>query len=188
MSPALYTISGTMGATYSSVYRGLPAVAFSGSNTNNSLYVDNLDLKDNLAPSTIYAEKTTQFVNQLFASAGDNIVLPIGVGINVNYPKVGYESKNEACVDPKWTATRLTGQYARGLGLTYNETSNMFTYTLNYWKPLTVCANGDCSLPSENTIVEHTNCQAAYSVFNIDYDANTELTKIVDGLLAPLSK
>lgn len=188
MSPALYTLSGTMGATYNAVYRGYPAVAFSGSNTNNSFYIDDLDLKDNLAPSTIYAEKTTQFVNQLFASAGDNTLLPIGVGINVNYPKVGYQSKNESCVDPKWTASRLTGQYAYGLGMAYNETSNMFTYVQKFSKPLTVCANGDCSLPSENFVVDHLDCQASYSVFNIDYDANAELTKITNKLLAPLSK
>lgn len=187
MSPGLYTLSGTMGATYSAVYRGIPAVAFSGSNTNNSLYTDSLDLEDSLSPSTIYAEKTTQFVNQLLEAAGDNRALPVGVGINVNYPKVGYESKDEKCVDPKWTLSRLTGEFASGPDMYYNETANAFLWQTTAWSPLSVCTNGDCSLQSENFIVEHSDCQTAYSVFNIDYDANAQLTSDVASLLAPLS-
>lgn len=187
MSPGMFTLSGTMGATYNAVYRGIPAVAFSGSNSNNSLYSDDLDLNDPLSPSTIYAEKTTEFVNQLFKAAGDNRVLPLGVGINVNYPKVGYQSKDEACISPNWVHTRLTGQYAYGADLAYNETSNSFSYTPSQWEALTVCENGDCSLPSENTVVEHSGCETAYSVFDIDYDADTHLSQLVGGLVAPIS-
>lgn len=162
-------------------------MAFSGSNSNNSLYTDELDLNDKLAPSTIYAELTTQFVNQLFKSAGDNRVLPIGTAINVNYPQVGYLSKNEACISPKWTQTRATGQYASTPDLKYNETSKIFDFVNNEYEALTVCQNGDCSLPSENEVVEHLDCQTSYSVVSIDYDANAELTAEVANLLAPLN-
>ena len=65
MSPGLFTISGTVGATYTSIYRGIPGVAFSGSNSNNSFFKDSLDLKDNKEPSTIYANKVVEFVNQI---------------------------------------------------------------------------------------------------------------------------
>ena len=54
------------------------------------------------------------------------------------------------------------------------------------WDGLTVCNNGDCSLPSENFIVEHTNCQSSVSVFSVDYDANLGLTSQVKQILNPL--
>ncbi|KAI5958069.1 hypothetical protein KGF57_002877 [Candida theae] len=187
LSPGMFTLSGTIGATYNSVYRGYPAVAFSGSNSNNSFFKDGLDLNDTKEPSTIYANKVTEFVNQLFKVQGNNTrALPIGVGINVNFPKVGYE--NESCSDPAWVYTRLTGQYASGADLKYNATANLFQYAQTSWKPLTVCNNGDCSLPSENLIVEHTKCASSVSVFAIDYDANLGISNQVEGLLDPLFK
>ena len=185
MSPGLFTISGTVGATYTSIYRGIPGVAFSGSNSNNSFFKDSLDLKDNKEPSTIYANKVVEFVNQIFKAQGNNPrALGLGVGLNVNFPKVGYE--NETCTNPKWVFTRLTGQYAAGANLVYNETSNSFTWGQKSWDGLTVCNNGDCSLPSENFIVEHTNCQSSVSVFSVDYDANLGLTSQVKQILNPL--
>ncbi|KAI5969916.1 hypothetical protein CANMA_000956 [Candida margitis] len=187
MSPGMFTLSGTIGATYNSVYRGYPAVAFSGSNSNNSFFKDSLDLNDTSEPSTIYANKVTEFVEQLFKAQGDNSrALPLGVGLNVNFPKVGYQ--NESCSDPAWVYTRLTGQYASGADLKFNATSNLFEYAQTSWQALTVCNNGDCSLPSENLIVEHTNCASAVSVFNIDYDSNLGITNQVEGLLNPLFK
>ena len=84
-------------------------------------------MKDNKEPSTIYANKVVEFVNQIFKAQGNNPrALGLGVGLNVNFPKVGYE--NETCTNPKWVFTRLTGQYAAGANLVYNETSNSFTW------------------------------------------------------------
>ena len=187
MSPGMFTLSGTIGATYNSVYRGYPAVAFSGSNSNNSFFKDSLDLDDANEPSTIYANKVTEFVNQLFKTQGDNSrALPLGVGLNVNFPKVGYE--NESCTDPAWVFTRLTGQYASGADLKFNASSNSFVWAQTSWQALTVCNNGDCSLPSENLVVEHTKCATSVSVFAIDYDANLGITNQVEGLLDPLFK
>ncbi|KAI5964732.1 uncharacterized protein KGF55_001802 [Candida pseudojiufengensis] len=185
MSPGMFTVSGTVGATYNAIYRGYPAIAFSGSNGNNSFFKDSLDLNDTKAPSTIYATKVVEFVNQVFKAQGNNSrALPIGVGLNVNFPKVGYEQEN--CTNPKWVFTRLTGQYASTSDLKYNKTSNSFYYSQDEFKALTVCNNGDCSLPSENFIVGHTDCQSSVSVFSTDYDANLGLTHQVEGLLDPI--
>ncbi|KAI3405849.1 hypothetical protein KGF56_001456 [Candida oxycetoniae] len=182
MSPGMFTLSGTIGATYNAIYRNLPAIAFSGSNGNNSFFKDSLDLDDTKEPATIYAIKVTELVNELFKTQGVNPrVLPIGVGLNVNFPPVGY--LNESCTDPTWVFTRLTGEYASGADLKYNATSNSFYYVQDGWNALTVCNNGDCSLPSENFVVEYTKCQSAVSSFSIDYDANLGLTNQVKGLL-----
>ncbi|KAK6456760.1 acid phosphatase [Scheffersomyces xylosifermentans] len=185
MSPGMYTLSGTMGATYNSVYRGYPAVAFSGSNGNNSFFKDELDLDDKLSPPTILAGKIVDFVDHLFTAQGANPrALPLGVGINVNFPQVGY--LNESCVDPKWVSTRLTGQYASGADMIYNATSDSFVWTQTSWKAITACNNGDCSLPSENFVVGYTNCSSSVSVFSVDYDANLGLTSQVNSILSPL--
>ncbi|KAI5969926.1 hypothetical protein CANMA_000966 [Candida margitis] len=186
MSPGMFTLSGTIGATYNSVYRGYPAVAFSGSNSNNSFFKDSLDLNDTSEPSTIYANKVTQFVEQLFQGQGDNSsrVLPLGVGLNVNFPKVGHD--DESCTDPKWVHTRLSGEYASGSDLKYNAEKNSFESTSGSWEALTVCHNGNCSLPSENSIVDHSKCASAVSVFSIDYDANLDITNRVEGVLDSL--
>lgn len=183
MGQALYTLLGTMGATYNSIYRGLPAVAFSGTNSNNSFFKDSLDT-DPLNPSNIYANKIVEFVAQIFKSQGENSnALPITTGINVNFPSVGYQ--NESCTDPKWVFTRLSGQFSAAFDVAYNETSNTFTTVQTYYTPLTVCDNGDCSLPSENFVLSES-CRTAVSVFSIDYDAKLDLTNQVKGLVAPL--
>lgn len=187
MSPGMFTLSGTMGATYSSVYRGLPAIAFSGSNSNNSFYKDELDLDDALAPSTIYAGKVVEIVETLFSNQGDNDrALPLGVGINVNFPKVGYQSVDEKCLSPVFRKTRLTGEHATAPDMEYNATSNSFYWHGATYAGLTVCNNGDCELPSENTIVEFSDCQTSVSVFAVDYDANLQLAQQTEALFAPL--
>ncbi|ODV77519.1 putative acid phosphatase, precursor [Suhomyces tanzawaensis NRRL Y-17324] len=185
LSPGLFTISGTIGGTVAAVYRGLPAVGFSGSNGNNTLYSDFLDLSDELEPSTIYANKVVEFVDELFKAQGNNDrALPLGVGLNVNMPDVGY--RNESCTNPKWTSTRLTGHNAYAPDLLYDADKQIFSYHTSTLDALTVCANGDCTLPSETDIVEHTKCQSSVSVFNIDYDANAALTEQTNELLKPL--
>jgi len=45
ISPGMFTLSGTIGATYSAVGRGLPAIAFSGRLENNSFYQDDIERK-----------------------------------------------------------------------------------------------------------------------------------------------
>ena len=120
LSPGFFTLSGTIGATYYSVGRGIPAIAFSGSNSNSSFYKDSLDLKDKKEPSTIYAEKIVEFVDNLFKAHNNTKgpVLPLGYGVNVNFPPVGHEtgkgSKNggKECLNPKWADARISGKYS----------------------------------------------------------------------------
>lgn len=183
---SMFTLSGTIGATYNAVYRGVPGVAFSGSNSNNSFFKDSLDLNDPLEPSTIYANLVVDFVQQLFKAQGDNSrTLPLGVGLNVNLPKVGYQ--DESCTAPGWVFSRFTGEYASGADLVYNETSNSFVWNDDGKFPgMAVCNNGDCSLQSEDFVIDDLKCKTSVSAFSVDYDANLGLTNQVEGLLAPL--
>lgn len=187
LSPGYFTISGTIGASTASVYRGIPAIAFSGSNSNNSFFKDSLN-DDPLEPSNIYAKKVVEFVTDLFDKQGDNTVLPVGTGINVNFPKVGYESENDSCTNPKWTFSRLTGEGASAPDIQYDAETDTIKFVTVPLKALSNCLNGDCSLPSENFILANTTCQTSVSVFSIDYDATPELTNSVKTLLEPLFK
>ncbi|RLV92937.1 Acid phosphatase [Spathaspora sp. JA1] len=184
LSPGMFTLSGTIGAAYNAAYRGIPSVAFSGSNENGTFFQSDLDLDDPMSPPTIYATKITEFVDELLNGYGR--ALPLGTGINVNFPNVGY--LDESCTDPKWVNTRLTGDYASGGDLSYDKESNSFAWTQSSWDALEICESGDCKLPSENYIVEHTKCAASVSVFSIDYDADYYLSKKVQQAIGDLFK
>lgn len=186
MSPGFFTGSGTDGATYNAAYRNLPAIAFSGSNGNNSFFKDSLD-DDPMNPSNIYSKKVVEFVDELFQSQGSNPrALPLQTLLNVNLPAVGYQSKGESCVDPSWVFTRMTGLYSATMDLAWNDTSNMPVWAPSVYNALAACSNGDCSLPSESQIILENNCQSSVTVGSIDYDANTELTGEVKVLLGSL--
>lgn len=181
LSPATFTLSGTIGATYNAVYRGIPAVAFSGSNSNNSFFKDNLSLNDTSSPSTIYAGLIVDFVEALFEGQGDlPSALPLGVGINVNFPPVGLQASN--CTSPTWVHSRLTGAFQNGYDLAYNATSDTVDWSIHSMPGNFVCHNGNCGLPSENAVVEKFQCSSSVSVFSIDYDANTQLQEYVSPL------
>lgn len=186
VSPSLFTLSGTLGAVYNAVYRDIPAIAFSGPSTNNSFYQDDLDLDDPLDASTIYAIKITEMVTQLFETQGVNErALPIGLGLNVNFPAVGY--LNETCTNPRWVRTRLTGDPSVMPGLAYNSTSNLFYFAFQPGgDALRTCQIGDCTLPSEYSIVLSGECATSVSVFSIDYDAPIHLGNEAANLIAPL--
>ncbi|RLV92687.1 Acid phosphatase [Spathaspora sp. JA1] len=168
MSPGMFTISATLGAAYNAVYRGIPAIAASGKNDDGTFFQTDMDLNDEMSPSTTYATMITEVVDQLLNGYGR--ALPVGIGLNVNFPKVGY--LDEDCIRPQWHNTRMTGAGACGGDLSYDETTKKWGWQRGYFEALqTVCESGDCKLPSENYIVEHTNCSASISVFSIDYDA-----------------
>lgn len=78
--PFFFTLSGTMGATYTSVYRGVPAIAFSAANgTHRSFTTLTSDPND---PANLVASLTTNFVNALAnVTAPGQRVLPLGVGV-----------------------------------------------------------------------------------------------------------
>lgn len=186
MSPSTFTLSGTIGAAYNAVYRGIPAVAFSGSNTNNSFFKDDLNLSNSNSPSTIYANLVVTFVEALFTKQGDlPRALPLGVGMNVNFPPVGTE--DPFCCDPKFVSARLTGAFARAFDLQYNATSGLVEWSENIaHRGNHVCHNGDCSLPTENYVLAHTRCRSSVSVFSTDYDANFQLSQEAFKLLEHL--
>lgn len=179
MSPSTFTLSGTIGATYNAIYRGIPAVAFSGSNTNNSFFKDDLDLGNPNSPPVIYANLVVKFVTALFENQGDlPSALPPGVGMNVNFPPVG--AQDPQCCDPDFMPARLTGAYARAFDLQYNAISDTVEWTENILHPGNhVCHNGDCSLPTEDYVLGHTWCHSSVSVFSTDYDADLQLSQEV---------
>lgn len=175
LSPGYFTISGTIGAAVAATYRGIPAIAFSGSNGNNSFFKDSLN-EDSNEPSNIYAKKVTEFVNGLFEQQGSaDRALPVGTGLNVNFPPVG--SQAESCTDPKWVFSRIAGAKSFGPDVKYDEKSGMVEETDSVFNALNVCYNGDCSLPSEASILDNkSSCQASVSPFSVDFGANLHLT------------
>lgn len=185
----MYTLSGTVGATYNAVYRGYPAVAFSGSQTNNSFFKDSLN-NDTNDPQNIYASKMVELVDTLFDNQGDNAaLLPLSVGLNVNMPKVSTQSSTN-CTDPKFVFSRLTGQDVLIPGLAYNSTSNLFAW--EYKNGTAATANGlhgDVTLPSEDTVLA-SGCYSSLSAFSIDYTAPTleqqKVKVLVSDLLSEL--
>lgn len=183
LSPGYFTISGTIGAAVVSAYRGIPAVAFSGSNSNNSFFEDSLN-DDPLKPSNIYADKVVEFVDTLFKNQRKNKhVLPLGTGLNINFPNVGYGDKEGNCTDPRWVYTRLTGPYATCPDIKYDASSDSIQKVDSTYEGLKVCHKGECSLPSESYILEKSFCQTSVSPFSIDYSTNVQQTDEIHSLL-----
>lgn len=175
LSPGTFAISGTVGATQSAVFRDIPAIAFSGANTNNSFFKDSLN-NDSSNPSNIYAKKVVELVDLLFETQIEGEpVLPLSVGMNVNLPPVGSISTTN-CTNPKWVFTRLTGADSLGYNVGYNETTGELYMATQDFKALAKCASGVCDLPSESYILAETDCQSSVTVFDIDYDAKAELS------------
>lgn len=187
LSPGYFTLSGTIGAAYNAVYRGLPSIAFSGSNSANAFFKNDTSRSDDASfPPNIYAHKVVDFVNQLFARAGDNGVLPISTGVNVNFPLVGDESTN--CTDPQWVFTRLSGAASTGPSIQFNASTGLFDWEDKVSTPLLVCVEGDCSLPSEAFTLYKESCKTSVSVFSVDYDATKQQEQVVKTFLNPLFK
>ncbi|CAH6721147.1 hypothetical protein CLIB1444_05S04610 [[Candida] jaroonii] len=183
-SPQTFTVSGTIGATYEAVYRGLPAIAFSGSNSNNSFFKDDLN-DDPLNPFNIYAKKSVQLIEEIFTKQGDNDrALPLGVGLNVNFPKAGYD--DETCTNPVYTKSRIAGTDSGAYTIYLNETTGLLQDGPNdLTQALGVCYNGPCNYPSETEVVggKVGHCKSSISTFSIDYDANSQLQAEVDSLI-----
>ncbi|KAJ4302598.1 hypothetical protein N0V90_001487 [Kalmusia sp. IMI 367209] len=159
--PFLYTLAGTLGATYAAVERSIPAIAFSASNKN----VGYMNVTNSSNPATWSAAVSAKIVQQfLNATPEDQSVLPLGYGINVNIPELTSDEM------PPIVATRLTGEADVDIAV-YNETTGLFKYGNLEPKAagVNVCYNGDCGLPGENYVVE--GGSVSISVFTVDYDA-----------------
>lgn len=109
----MYTLSGTMGATYAAIGRGVPAIAFSGGNSAQYSY-QNITASKNTAtkladPATIQAQLAVKIVNQIAKTAkAGKPIFPLAHGVSVNTPYIT-SLTNKSCVAPDFIQTRLSG-------------------------------------------------------------------------------
>lgn len=174
LGPFFYTLSGTAGYTYTSVGRGIPAIAFSGGNGDQRSYqwINATTPSGYPDPATIQAQLAVNLVNTLVNNtAPGERLLPQGYGVTANTPYIT-SLTNDSCVNPPFVQTRLTGDADYDQAV-FNSTTGLFRYA-NIVPPNGVggntCINGDCSLPGETTILA-SGCQSSVSVFTVDYNA-----------------
>lgn len=180
IGPFIYTMSGTNGAMYSSVLRGVPGIALSGMNSHQ--YYANASTSDNAAHK-IYAKAATKIVDNLIKNAKDrSTLLPYGVGLSVNLPRAGDVDPTGKCKDIKPIFTRQTGPAAIALKLTHNATTNRVSLGFTNSDATRACVNGDCLLPDESDVVANWGCYASVSVVSADYDAPRDVAAEVQYL------
>ena len=123
-------------------------------------------------------------VEQLIKNGNKSQLLPLGYGLNVNYPAIT-SLVNDSCVNPKFIQSRLIGGADVDKAL-FNATTGLFRYGDIVGPGANTCINGDCSLPGETDVVS-SGCFSAVSVFTVDYDApNCKGDPNVQKLLTPL--
>ncbi|KAF7796743.1 hypothetical protein EIP86_007926 [Pleurotus ostreatoroseus] len=178
--PFLYTISGTIGATYAAVERGIPGIAISAGNGTHRSFTTNTGKADD--PANIAARLTVNFVEALAKGVDTKKerLLPLGLGLNLNMPTFG---PGNSCVDPPFILTRMTrGATIDKMSLNpktgFPETTDINTPALN------VVLSGDPILPDETDV--SAGCATSVSVFSIDYDAPTGDAQPVQLQLLPL--
>ncbi|KAF3932372.1 Exopolyphosphatase [Dactylella cylindrospora] len=196
--PFVFTLSGTVGAAYAAVSRGIPAIAFSATDFMNRVYTSVNSTSD---PSTIIAKLGAKVVRQLAENAKhveknekdekrkNRKLLPYGYGISVNFPFITSalnETDPQHCRSPPFVHTRLTGGAATNFA-SYNEDRKTFTWAMNYTSPgVNTCINGDCELPGETDVIKK--CKTAVSVWTVDYDAPScggaiKVRELLEGLV-----
>ena len=187
LGPFLYTLSGTIAATYAAVERSLPAIAFSGGNGAQRSYkeVNKTTPSGYPDPATIDAQLSVALVNQLAKQGNGSQLLPLGYGLNVNYPEIT-SLKNADCVNPPFIQTRLTGAAEVDTAVYHPETG-LFSYGSIVSAGANTCINGDCSLPGETNVLD-SGCSSSVSVYTVDYDAPNPGSGKVRKLLEPLVK
>ncbi|KAH8670224.1 5'/3'-nucleotidase sure [Tricladium varicosporioides] len=171
LGPFLYTLAGTLGATYTAVERGIPAIAFSAGYAVQTAYYDvNLTTKAGFPdPATIAGQLAANLAQQLIDNTPTGSrLLPYGYGINVNIPYLT-SFINSSCINPPFIQTRLTGGAYVDFAA-FNETTGLFSYQNIVSEGTNSCINGDCSLPGEQDIL-NAGCQSSVSIFTVDYDA-----------------
>lgn len=158
LGPFLYTLSGTLGASYVVVERGFPAIAFSASTAIRDYTTLNYDNSSD--ESIIIATDTANLVSTLGDSQKGRI-LPLGLGGSVNYGTGVGQPAN--CSKAKWIHTRMTGgAYIDRI----NIGSNGLPMYENIVAPgLNRCLSGDCSLPGEQDSVNKDMCAATLSIY-----------------------
>ncbi|GAC94183.1 acid phosphatase [Pseudozyma hubeiensis SY62] len=172
---AFYTGSGTLGASYFAVGRNVPSIAFSAS-TNVRQYTA-LNLSDPADESVKLATYSSNFVTALSDNAKSSNssarIMPLGIGLTVNYPKI---APTGSCTNLTWTHTRMTGK-GLAVRLVVNATTGLPTYAFFGSDGINVCNAGNCSLPGETEVISNGKCQASASIYSVDYDAPTFRTQ-----------
>ncbi|CDK28244.1 unnamed protein product [Kuraishia capsulata CBS 1993] len=178
-----YVLSGTIGSAHYAAERGYPSIAFSGSNSNNSFFEDNLNGDVTTAPY-IYAKAATKLINALFDAQGDNErVLPFATGLNVNFPVAGSDL-GSSCLDVgSFQSTRFSGN-SLIYKIAYDSTTGLVSQTTTSGVGTTDCVNGDCTLASEFTVIGAENCISTISVFSVDPDAPLALHEEAQNLFS----
>lgn len=173
LGPRDFVISGTIGSAYYAVERGIPAIAFSGSNGTNSYYKESLNDDATQSP-TIYAKQVVKLVQALFEKQGDGArTLPLSVGLNVNFPVAGTDMQSD-CMEPAYVHTRMTGSKEAVYALDFSEDTESFRSYRMVTEAVGNCVNGDCTLAGETDIVG-SGCYSTISAFSIDADLPEEL-------------
>ncbi|PVH93217.1 sure-like protein [Periconia macrospinosa] len=177
LGPIVFTLTGTLGATYAAVSRSIPGIAFSAS--NDAIAYTNVTNSSN--PATWAASVSVNIVEAFLNGTSEGqSVLPLGYGVNVNIPPLTSDAM------PEVVRSRLTGEADTDIAV-FNETTKLFKYGNVVPKAAGVnaCINGDCNLPGETWVVQ--GGSISVSIFTIDYDApdvaytNSVFAKI-DGL------
>ncbi|KAL0947264.1 hypothetical protein HGRIS_013385 [Hohenbuehelia grisea] len=180
LGPFLYTLSGTIGAAYASVERSIPAIALSAGNGTHRSFTTNTGSKTD--PANIAGRLTANFVAALARGVNTkkSRLLPLGVGIGINFPTFG---PGNPCVAPPFTLTRLTGG-ATIDKVVINPATGFPTFTNLVTDGINVKLNGLHNLPGETVV--NAGCKTSVSVFSIDYDAPTAVAAPVQAHLLPI--
>lgn len=161
LGPFVYSLSGTLGATYAAVSRSVPGIALSGSNPS----IAYMNVTNSSNPATWVAKASYAVIKEFIDNTGeDQRVLPLGYGVNVNIPDLTNDTL------PPVVKSRLTGDAETDVAV-YDEEEKTFTWA--NVEPVAagvnVCYNGDCSLPGETFVVA--GGSISVSLFTVDYDA-----------------
>jgi 5'-nucleotidase len=83
LGPFLYTLSGTIGAIYTAVERGIPGISFSaGHEVQPPYYYVNATASAGLKdPATITGELAANLAQQLITNVKGGRILPLGYGV-----------------------------------------------------------------------------------------------------------
>ena len=127
--------SGTVGAAIEAIGLGVPAIAFSGAEGDETAWNASVP-----AYSTIYAELSTLVVDTLISSGTP--YLPDGIWLNVNYPET--------------TGCTSVSDFSFVL-------SRIYTATIISGTDVTTCSNGG-RLPAESEVVGTDGCFVSISV------------------------
>jgi len=178
--PFLYTLSGTIGATYISVERGFPAIAFSAGNSTHRSFTTNTGAKSD--PANLAGQVVVNLVQAV--SHGVNTqkgerILPLGIGISSNLPVFGPGS---SCTEPPFVLTRMTGG-ALAPSVSLNPTTGFPEENDIPSNGINTCLNGICQLPGETGV--SAKCETAVSIFAVDYDAPTVDAAPIQARLEP---